>query len=64
MMTVGEALTDVLQFVKSFVLLFDNKTRKTQVKDGEMVISEEDNIDAAILSAWESFYGKYREDMQ
>lgn len=41
----------------SFMVVFEQNTRKTKVMEGEIVVSEGENIDSAIYRAWRKVFG-------
>lgn len=59
MMTpVSTMLAELWQVNPRFAIVFDQKTRKTCLMEGEIAVSEEDNLDMAILRAWNKVFGK------
>jgi hypothetical protein len=61
MTPLGILYSELMQINPSFVILYNQKTRKTCLMEGEIAVSEEDNLDMAILRAWNKIFGKRKD---
>ncbi len=52
---------ELMQVNPSFIILYDQTKRKTCIMEGNIAVSEEDNIDMAILRAWNKIFGARKE---
>lgn len=50
-------LAELWQVNPSFVIVYDEKTRKTCLMEGDIEVSSGDHIDSAILRAWNKVFG-------
>ncbi len=57
MIPVGTLLAELWQVNPSFIIVFDKESRKTKLMEGEIEVGCGDNIDSAILRAWNKVFG-------
>lgn len=50
-------LQELWQVNPSFVIVYNQKTRKTCIMEGDIEVSSEDHIDSAIMRAWNKIFG-------
>lgn len=49
---------ELMRVNPSFIIVYDKNTLKTCFMEGEIAVSEADNIDMAILRAWNKVFGR------
>lgn len=61
MTPISTLYAELMEINPSFIILYDKNTRKTCLMEGEIAVSSEDNIDMAILRAWNKIFGTRKE---